>query len=147
MLELLEPSVLTIHLQRKKNVPTNSGSARNKLYPAFSFYAGWDNDGDEDHQFNTLGNTPWADGIDYISHEANDDGTGTTTMKLILPAGQYSLAVGGNPPALPSVADYPPGNCAPSTDKTCYTYTGQHGYRLELFTKPAPGLSCTQPGE
>jgi len=143
MLELLESSMVILQIEREKNVPASPSPARNKLYPAFSLYAGWDNDDDnEDHQYNNIGNTPWAEDLNYLIHDENDQGAAKITAKLLLPAGQYSLAIGGNPPAREI---YPAGTCDPSTDRVCYTYTGRHGYKVKITTRPAPGLYCPAP--
>jgi hypothetical protein len=104
---------LTIEIARQANV----GTAGNSLYPAFSLYSGWDNEGVEDHQFNTLGNTAWADGIDYIGHEGNAGAATAISRSFNLPAGLYSIAIGGNPP----------------TD-----VTGRQGYLAVLSTAPIP---------
>jgi len=116
-LELLQPSILTIEIARQANV----GTAGNSLYPAFSLYSGWDNQGVEDHEFNTLGNTAWADGIDYIGHEGNAGAATAISRSFNLPAGLYSIAIGGNPP----------------TD-----VTGRQGYLAVLSTAPIPEPSA-----
>jgi hypothetical protein len=98
MLELTEPAKLTVKIERATGVPNGIGIAGDNLYPAFSLYAGWDNDGDEDHQYNTLGNTAWADGISYLNHQANGSTEAAVEKSFVLSAGLYSIAIGGDPP-------------------------------------------------
>jgi len=97
-LELLQPTKLTIQVDRQAGVPTATGVAGNDLYPAFSLYAGWENQVDEDHQYNNTGNTPWAPDIFYLAHIANDAAAPSVSGSFTLPTGLYSLAIGGNPP-------------------------------------------------
>lgn len=98
-LELTQPTRLTVKIDRTAGVPTATGIAGNTLYPAFSLFSGWQNNGTEDHQYNNIGNTAWANEITYFSHEDNSGGASSVVRQFVLPAGFYSLAIGGNPPA------------------------------------------------
>lgn len=110
-------------IDRQADVPTPTGIAGNSLYPAFSLFKGWENEGEEDHQYNTLGNTPWAKDISYLAHEANQNGALSVLDSFVLPAGRYSLAIGGNP-----------------SDPTLM---GRHGYTATLTTTSVPEPAAT----
>jgi hypothetical protein len=118
-LELLEPTQLNIQIDRQPGVPTATDIAGDQLYPAFSLYKGWQNNGEEDHQYNTVGNTDWIDKISYLAHAANENRAISVFESLTLPAGLYSLSIGGNPPEDPSIV-------------------GFHGYSATLTTAPVP---------
>lgn len=98
MLELAAPAKLTVKIERAIGVPNGTGIAGDNLYPTFSLYAGWDNNGEEDHQYNTLGNTDWADGISYLDHQGNGGTEAAVEKSFVLSAGLYSIAIGGDPP-------------------------------------------------
>ena len=106
-LELTAPASLTINLARKSGVPNGAGIAGANLFPAFSLYGGWDNDGGDDHIYNNHGNFGWAEDLNFVGAEhnglaegTNSSGLGLTTVSQTfnLAAGQYSIALGGNPP-------------------------------------------------
>ncbi len=117
-LNLTQLTQLTVKVDRTAGVKTPTGVAGDSLYPAFSLFSGWQNSGIEDHQFNTLGNTSWADELSYLDHEGNDSAASSVLKKFVLPAGFYSIAIGSNPPN-PSL-------------------TGLHGYTATLTTTPVP---------
>jgi hypothetical protein len=130
-LELTAPALLTIDLARKAGVPNGSNTAGANLFPAFSLYAGWDNDGGDDHIYNNAGLFDWAEDITTFigaQHNGLAEGTNSTGLGLTsvsqtfnLPAGQYSIALGGNPPN--SIG------------------SGRQGYELTLTTTAVPEAS------
>lgn len=127
-LELLQPAQLTIKLGRQAGIPTGIegvGIAGNSLYPAFSLFSNWQNSGEEDHQFNTTGNTAWADEISYLAHEANQSAASTVVRSFSLQPGLYSLLLGANPPDP--------------------TLTGFHGYTATLTTTSTSATSVPEP--
>lgn len=117
-LELTEPVKLIVTIERAEGVPTFNGIAFDTLYPALSIYSGWQLTGLEDHQYNTVGNSQWADEIVYIAHEANKNGSSEVTGTFILSPGLYSIAIGGDP-----------------TDPLA---TGLQGYQASLSTTAVP---------
>jgi len=141
-LDLTEPAKLKITMERQQGVTYASGLnvvvARAALYPALSLYSGWDDTSDEDHTYNNSGDF-WST-IQFLDNEPNwANKKGQSKTKIVfatkkLAAGHYSIALGGNPPALANLGDYPASNCDP-TDDLCYVYTGQQGYRVTIETK------------
>jgi hypothetical protein len=133
-LELVDDAVVRITVVRQPGVVVPSGStfaaARTEIVPALSLYRGWDETTVfEDHTFNNLGNF-WST-IEYVGAAANAKSRPKVTYRVRLPAGRYSLVVGGNPRALGDASAYPANGCDP-VDPTCYAYTGLHGYRAVL---------------
>jgi hypothetical protein len=133
-LELSKRSKVRIEVERQEGVPFTSGTAmataRNQLVPALSVYQGWDNTSCEDHRYNTAGNTDWTT-IQFIGNQPNDKGRAVAVYEARLPAGRYSVAIGGSPKVL---ASYPAGTCD-VLDPVCYAYTGNHGYRATIITE------------
>lgn len=132
-LELAQRTKLRIEVERQEGVPFTSGTsiatARNKLVPALSVYAGWDSTSCEEHRYNNAGNVDWST-IQYIGNQPNAMGKDVAVYSVVLNAGQYSIAIGGSPSVL---ATYPANSCDVA-DPTCYAYTGRHGYRVEMKT-------------
>lgn len=138
-LDLLEPAKLKITVERQPGVVFPGTSAldvaRGELTPALSLYAGWDDTTVvEDHTFNNEGNF-WST-IQFLDNEPNAKGKTKVQLKTkdILPAGHYSLVIGGNPFPLSSLASYPVAGCDPLV-RLCYAYTGSHGFRALIETK------------
>ncbi len=99
-LKLTKASKVTFRLSRKENVPVDGGGvAGNILYPAFTLYRNWDGDGGDDHTYNNKGNVVWAEDLVYVTHVENVNGATSSELTLELPAGFYSLAIGGNSPS------------------------------------------------
>jgi hypothetical protein len=126
-LELAEGGNLTITVSRA----TVNGVAGTQLTPAFTLFQGWatgpTGSTGEWHTYNNVGNPydtdptnwGWASGqISYLDHEANPGSLESITRTIQLAAGQYSLAIGGNP------ADT--------------TLTGQHGYLAQVSLSAVP---------
>jgi hypothetical protein len=113
-LDLTEPAALTLTLESQAGVPWPSSSDPNRLagtnlYPSFTLYRGWDTDAglmldtngvtiDQKHNFNNRGNIEWAEDVQYLDHLENSTAH-TATRTWILPAGQYSINLGGNSPS------------------------------------------------
>ncbi len=124
-LELTQATQLTVKITRKANVPiATGGKAGDSLYPAFSLYSGWDETTlPELHQYNTVGDIPWTNKLSYLAHQANGGATDSIFGTFTLAAGDYSLAIGGDPPA--------------------GALTQREGYRVTLIsgtTVPEPNL-------
>lgn len=134
-LELTEPAKLEIQVERQQGVTyqdsTGTATARNKLVPALSIYKNWDQSSCEEHRYNNAGNSDWSN-IEYIGNKRNYHANDSITYTVKLPAGQYSIAIGGSPKVLDT---YPANNCD-ATDPQCYAYTGRHGYEASLKTRP-----------
>lgn len=98
-LDLKSPSLLTIRVERKPQVADRNAlfpgePAGSTLRPAFTVYRGWDHDGGDQSTFANRGNVVWAEDIEYIDHaETAGD---LAEKSLVLPAGSYSLVLGGN---------------------------------------------------
>lgn len=126
-LTLTEATKLTIQVERTASVPINATTtAGNSLFPAFTLFSGQQNSGAPDaewHQYNNKGNSFWTVDLDYLNHEANSRAASLVLRTFKLPAGEYSLAIGGNP--------FDP------------TLVGRHGYTATLFTVSVPEPSTT----
>lgn len=101
-LELRSPSRVTIRLSPKGDVldpfgqlPGETGGA--DLRPAFTLYSGWQATGADEPNFPNRGVVPWAPDLSYLSHAASADGPVEASFEL--PAGLYSIALGGVGPA------------------------------------------------
>ena len=133
-LNLLKPAQFTLTLQNREGVVWPSAEDANRLagtnlFPSFSLYRGWDTDAgllklpdgttlDQDHTFNNRGNIEWAEDVTYLDHLDNGT-THSVTRTWVLPAGQYTLNLGGNSPA--ALAE------------------GRQGYTATFTTKPSTG--------
>jgi hypothetical protein len=98
-LRLRSSSLVTIRLQRASGIPDPLGLLPGEtggeiLQPAFTVYSGWQESGADETSYPTQGGIPWADALEYVSH-AEDEGDGMVEMSLELPAGDYSVALGG----------------------------------------------------
>jgi hypothetical protein len=103
-LKLQEDVFFSLTMERDATVPwidpaNASGLAdTSSLFPSFTLYRGWDNDGSDDHTFNNRGNILWAEDVRYLDHVDNSTAD-KVTRTWRLPAGEYSLALGSNAPA------------------------------------------------
>lgn len=120
-LSLGASSQVTITIQRDPNVPfagsgnINGFAPTEDLYPAFTLWAGWDNDPapaevalalgypegevlNHHHTFNNHGDVIWAEKLSYVGHVFNDSEE-SVSATWVLPAGLYTLAIGGNAPS------------------------------------------------
>lgn len=93
---------LSIRVENKGDVPTGGSDPEyygNNLYPGMTLYTGQDHDGGADHFFNNRGSIVWAEDILYFGHVENSL-EHVITQYWYLPAGAYSLVIGGNSPAI-----------------------------------------------
>ena len=130
-LDLSEPVNLTLTLESLAGVPWPSAEeparlAGTNLFPSFTLYRGWDTDAgvltnadgttlDQDHTYNNRGDIAWAEDVTYLDHVDNAV-EHSITRTWTLPAGHYTVALGGNSPA--TVAE------------------GRQGYRAVFGTTP-----------
>ena len=137
-LELKKAAKVRIEISRQQGVlmPTivtdpTSGSpaisynlAGSKLFPAFSIWKGWEEEACEytAHRYDNAGPIAWAPSLDYVANQPNAAGWTTATLIRWLPAGKYTLAIGGANVSF----------CSP-TDAACYG--GRQGYRASISTE------------
>jgi len=136
-LELEQPARIKITVEAQQGVPYVADGiptvARFGLVPALSVYSGWDDTTSfEDHAYNNAGNF-WSTVV-YMGHSSNPKSRSKITYKAKLPAGRYSIAIGGNPASLGDASQYPPGDCDP-VDPICYRYSGNHGYQMKIVAR------------
>jgi len=136
-LELDQPATVKITVAAQQGVVALLSGVqtltRSGLVPALTVYEGWDDTTENEvHTFNTVGNF-WAT-VQYQGSAANEKAKPVVVYKRKLPAGKYSIAIGGNPPSLGGPSAYPSSDCDP-TDSICYRYTGFHGYRATIVAK------------
>lgn len=99
---------LNLTVSRDANVPWPSTEEPNRLadtssmFPSFTLWRGWDNDGTDSHMYNNRGNVSWAEDITYFDHYDNSTQT-TITRSYTLAPGYYTIAVGSNAPATNSL--------------------------------------------
>ena len=133
-LDLTQPARFTLQLESLAGVPWPGAGepdrlAGTNLFPSFSLYRGWDTDAgvtlDQDHTFNNRGNIEWAEDVTYLDHIDNSSAHGVSRT-WVLPAGRYTINLGGNSPA--TVAE------------------GRQGYRATFTTTPAPTLTIARSG-
>jgi hypothetical protein len=98
-LRLRSPSRVTIRLAPKAGVVDIFGqlpdeTAGPDLRPAFTLYSGWQATGADETTYPNRGPIPWAPSLTYISHSASADGPVEASFEL--PAGLYTIALGGN---------------------------------------------------
>lgn len=133
-LELEQEARVALVLQRQAGIPTGMGPTASNpdgnglfnLFPGFSIYTGWEESGEDVHNFNNRGDIAWADEVAYYTHVEND-GSHSIRGTFRLPAGRYSIVVGGN---------------SPSTDAE-----GRQGYRAILTTDyPEDAARLIMPG-
>lgn len=138
-LQLAEKSLLTIEISNQRGVNyttigTDGKAVENTAgigyFPAFSLYSGWDSTSTESHAFNPTGNfwstVKFIDALYLPQAQAIHGNEAVRTIKkqFILPAGQYSLNIGGIN--------------ALYCDASLPCYTGRHGYKAKLTAEPAP---------
>ena len=136
-LKLEVPAIVTLRLESQSNVslqnPFNPDAvASPNLVPGMTVYAGWDNDpvpqafadannggvaADSWHSYSNRGNVEWAEDMRYFTH-LEPNGTHVVQVTMLMPAGEYSLAIGGN---------------ASSTDDQ-----SRQGYLASFSTSPVP---------
>jgi hypothetical protein len=117
-LKLTSSAQLTVAVERAAGIQTPNGPAGEKLFPAFTLYKKWQTEGPEDHFYNPRGNVDWAYQISYLAHKANGGTLPSVAETFTLPKGEYTVALGGDPP---EIADRVP-----------------EGYKATLSTTPVP---------
>lgn len=99
---LEQETVLTVTLARDATVPYAQGPGgladATSMFPSLTLWKNWDNDDEDFHSYNNRGNVAWAEDLQYVDHVDNSTAT-TITRSWILPAGNYTLALGSNAPA------------------------------------------------
>ncbi|MDB6136611.1 MAG: exported protein of unknown function [Verrucomicrobiales bacterium] len=112
---LAEPAVLTLSLERNHAVPLLPSGfyPTGNYFPAFTIWRNWDTDAaptdfyDPEmqgkagnyHVYPNTGNVAWAEDLSYLDHHRNNGTETSVTASWLLPAGNYTLAVGGLAPA------------------------------------------------
>jgi hypothetical protein len=90
---------LNITMARDTTVPdiaSTSGFAEvTSMFPSFTLWRGWDNDGSDSHTYNNRGNVSWAEDLSYIDHCDNSTAF-TITRSYTLAPGYYTFALGSN---------------------------------------------------
>lgn len=117
-LELTEPAYLTVGVSQKAGVPNGTQTAGPNLYPAFAIWTGWHVVDGDDHVYNNAGNFNWAPDLSFLGNQPNGTGLAAVSHTFLLPAGLYSIVIGGNPPA--------------------GTTASRQGYEAVLTTQPVP---------
>jgi hypothetical protein len=103
-LTLERPTVLTITMSRDATVPWPSGTDPDRkasvasMFPSLTLWQGWDNDDGDSHTYNNRGEVAWAEDLVYLDHIDNSTQE-TITRSWVLPAGNFTLALGSNAPA------------------------------------------------
>lgn len=123
-LTLTANTTFTLRMERQEGIaaPTPANPANiagtSSMFPSFTLYSGWDQDGAQDHTYNNRGIIAWSD-IAYLSHRDNStESFAENTWSL--PAGNYSIALGSNAPA---------------------TNPNRQGYLVSFTTVPEPGTA------
>ena len=97
-LTLTEAQTLTIRLERNATPMPSGGTASiASMNPSFTIWSEWDNTGGESHQYNNDRKPSWAD-VFYVGHVKNDV-LAMVEASYVLPAGNYTIALGSNAPA------------------------------------------------
>jgi hypothetical protein len=105
-LTLTAETQLTIRLENRGDVPlptpgNPAGVAGNNLFPGLTVWSAWDGDGGDFDTYNNRGNVSWAEDLAYLDHI--EGGVNHTIERTwLLPAGTYSVALGGNSPSTSS---------------------------------------------
>lgn len=117
---LSQPSHLTVLMERQAGVawpsidhPTRTASTAS-MFPSFTIWQHWDQDGDQNHTYNNRGNVDWAEKLVFVGFV--DNSTEESIQRSFnLPAGKYTIVFGSN---------------APATD------TDRQGFKATLSTAP-----------
>ena len=132
-LSLTEATILNLTYGAEAGVPRPiAGNPANiagidQMFPSFTLFTGWDNDGGNNHVYNNdgvLGTDPvknaqnnWFEDLTYLDHLGNSTLT-SVSRSWSLAAGTYTLVIGSNASAT--------------------TKPDPQGYRLTLSTVPEP---------
>jgi hypothetical protein len=100
-----EHVMLNLTMARDANVPwpssvveLNGLADTASMFPSFTLWRGWDNDGTDSHSYNNRGNVSWAEDLTYLDH-FNNSTAETITRSYTLAPGYYTFVLGSNAPA------------------------------------------------
>jgi hypothetical protein len=98
-LRLRVPSLVNFRVSRSSNIPDPLGllpgdTGGGDLRPAFTLFSGWQESGADATSYPNRADIPWASALRYLNH-FEDEGDGTVEASVTLPAGNYSIAIGG----------------------------------------------------
>ena len=97
-LTLTQPQTLTIRLERFATpMPAGGTASIENMNPSFTIWSAWDNTGSESHIYENDRNISWAE-VTYIGHVKNST-QAFAEASYVLPAGNYTIALGSNAPA------------------------------------------------
>ncbi len=103
-LTLTAPTTLTLRLERQAGVPWPSAgnpartASTASMFPSFTIWQNWDNDGSDDDTYSNRGDAFWAEDLSYMGHIDNSTAS-FAEQTWSLAAGDYSIALGSNAPA------------------------------------------------
>ena len=103
-LQVTEPLTFTVTMSRNANVPWPSQAEPDRkadttsMFPSFTVWRGWHNNGADSHMYNNRGPVAWAPGLTYMDHFDNSTADSITRSWTLEP-GQYTFALGSNAPA------------------------------------------------
>ena len=103
-LQVTEPLTFTVTMSRNADVPWPTQAEPNRradttsMFPSFTLWRGWHNNGADSHTYNNRGPVAWAPGLTYLDHLDNSTAE-TITRTWTLEPGQYTFALGSNAPA------------------------------------------------
>jgi hypothetical protein len=104
----------------------STGRTGSDIYPAISLYRGYDTTSPQDHVFNPRGSF-WAKRLRYISSSSQSDPvTHVLKFRKLLPAGVYTINIGG----AAAISPY----CSQSAP----CYTGGKSYQATINAEPVP---------
>jgi hypothetical protein len=139
--QLTEPTTFSVTMARDATVAYAGGgnvggfAAVDHMFPSFSLYRGWDNDGGDHHSYPNRANVPWAEDISYMDHYANSTAH-SITRSWTLPAGNYTMALGSNSPSLTN----------PPRQGYSFTYTTSAPvFTAPMITKQPAGAILKRP--
>ena len=92
-------------------------AATDFMFPSFTIWSGWDNDGSDDHTYQNTSNVSWAEDLTYLDHTRNNT-LDTVSDSWVLPAGNYTFVFGSDAPS----SSNPP----------------RQGYNVTFTTSPVP---------
>ncbi|MEQ1861408.1 MAG: choice-of-anchor tandem repeat NxxGxxAF-containing protein [Chthoniobacteraceae bacterium] len=98
---LSQPSHLTVLMEQQAGVswpsvdnPTRTASTAS-MFPSFTIWQHWDEDGGQEHIYNNRGNVAWAEKLVFIGFV--DNSTAPSVQRSFnLPAGKYTIVFGSN---------------------------------------------------
>lgn len=131
-LTLTEPAWVTIHVGPALTQPCAppsqpaacdaTGRTGSDLYPAVSLYSGQDTTSVQEHTFNPVGDGWWSTILYEDSSFESNRKTHVLAYKKSLPAGQYTINIGGA------------GAKSPDCDPSAPCYSGGQSYQAMITT-------------